>query len=331
MKKLLKYSKIQTTLGIVVIALAAGLFHCPSIQAARGGGSGGGGGGGIGVGEVVGGLIINLVANYIYDAAGNKISVTPPMNGQIIAKPKLEAYGGFRNWSTINGYAYSGLRPDKHRERNRGYNDDKWTEYFDVDYGEVVDNPDYDPDAEPGEPNSNKYYLKNEAGINDHGDEYKSTGQMEREYSTAKLGYVYDEDGDKYTEYTKKGRWVYYGTSERIKCYHRLVDEITDTDTRLAKNQKYKVRLEYRLAHLTWSKEKEDFEVKSIPPGWQFKHFRFSATSPDWQKVDILEKNTEIYRLNIGGSSQLYWKPRAVKPWLAKNYILWEREQHTTR
>lgn len=318
-------SKIKgaATLGMAVIALAASLAPLPSMEAARGGGSGGGGKG----------LLLNIVANYIYDAlTGNKVPVTLPMNGQIIAKPKLEAYGGFRKFETINGYAHDGLNPDIDAGRDPGYNDDKWTAYFNVDYGKVIDNPDYDPDAEPGRGlNSNKYELRMHGEFNDHGDDYKSYRTMDEEYATAKKGYVSDDNGREWTEFTKKGTWVYTGESEIIKCYHRLVDEITDTDTRLAKKQKYQVRLEYRLAHLTWSKEKEDFEVKSIPPGWQFKHFRFSATSPDWQKVDILEKNTEIYRLNIGGSSQLYWKPRAVKPWLAKNYILWKREQHTTR
>ena len=119
------------------------------------------------------------------------------MDGKIVAKPKVEAFGGYRKFEIINGYAHSGLRSDKHRKRNRGYNDDKWTTYFNVDYGEVIENPDYDLDAKPGEPNSNKYDLRMHAEFNDHGDEYKSTSQMKREYSTAKLGYFYD-DGNQY-------------------------------------------------------------------------------------------------------------------------------------
>ena len=64
------------------------------------------------------------------------------MGGKIVAKPKLEAFGGFRNWSTINGYAHTGLTLDVDGDRERGYNDDKWTTYFNVDYGEVIENPD---------------------------------------------------------------------------------------------------------------------------------------------------------------------------------------------
>ena len=248
------YSKNKTILGAIAgIVLAAGLA-LPSMEAARGGGSIGGGGrvgGGIGVGEVVGGLVINLVANYIYDAAGNKVKVNPPMNGQITATPSVEAFGGFRIVQTINGYAHDDLTPDIGGKRERGYNDDKWTEYFDVDYGEVVDNPDYDPDAYPGEANSRKYILPAAAEFNDHGDEFKSRGTMEKEYATARKGWRYDDDGRKWTEFTKKGRWVYYGTSERIKCSHRLKNEVDVGDNRLARKQKYKVEVWWKLDHLT--------------------------------------------------------------------------------
>ena len=185
--------KKAAILGFAVIALAAGLAPLPSMEAARGGGSGG-------VGEVVGGLVINLVANYIYDAAGNKVKVNPPMDGQITATPKVEAYGGFRKFETINGYASDGLTPDVDGDHDRGYNDDKWTAYFNVDYGEVIDNPDYDPDAEPGEPDSSKYILRMHGEFNDRGDEFKSRGTMKREYSTAKQGYFFNDDGNRYID-----------------------------------------------------------------------------------------------------------------------------------
>lgn len=325
------FFKIQATLGIAVIALAAGLFHCPSIQAARGGGSGGGGGIGggigIGVGEAVGGLVINLVANYIYDAAGNKVKVNPPMNGQITAKPKVEAFGGYRKYETINGYAHSGLTPDIDAEREGGHNDDKWTAYFNVDFNEVVDNPDYDPDAYPGEPNSNKYELRLDAEFNDHGDQFKSRGTMKREYSTAKKGYFFDDDGNRYRDFSKKGRWVYYGTSERIKCSHRLVNEVDVGDNRLAKNQKYEAEVWWKLDHLTWSKDEEDF-VWKWTGDWQVDEHTLSATSSGWKKIVLLEQNTEITELEEKGSSRIWWKGRAVKPWLATNYIVWEPEQH---
>ena len=60
---------------------------------------------------------------------------------------------------------------------------------------------------------------------------------MNRIFASARLGYVYDDDGNQYTEYTKRGRWVYYGKSEKIKCEHELVDTIVNTDGRLAKGQ----------------------------------------------------------------------------------------------
>ena len=252
------------------------------------------------------------------------------MNGQITATPSVEAYGGFRIVQTINGYAHDDLTPDLGGDRERGYNDDKWTEYFNVDYGEVVDNPDYDPDAEPGrDPNSRKYILPVAAEFNDHGDEYKSRGTMKREYSTAKKGYVYDDDGNRYMQFTKKGRWVYVGESERIKCDHRLLNEVDVGDNRLAKNQKYKAEVWYKLDHLTWSKDEEDFVLKWTDPRWKKQAHTLSATSSSRKKIDLLEENTEIYELEEKGSSRIWWEGRAVDRWWPrKDYIVWEREQH---
>lgn len=247
------------------------------------------------------------------------------MNGQITATPKVEAFGGYRYWSFINGYAHSELTPDRDRERNRGYNDDKWTEYFNVSYNEVVDNPDYDPDAEPGEANSRKYILGDWG--NDYGDDYMSTSKMEKEYATAEKGWRSDDNGREWTEFTKEGRWVYTGESERIKCNHRLLNEVTVGDNRLAKKQTYKVEVRYQLDYLTWSKEEEDFIVK-IFDDWQNQEHTLSATSSGWKKIKILKKNTRIYQLEEKGSSRIWWKGRAFKPLLAKNYIVWDREQH---
>lgn len=107
------------------------------------------------------------------------------------------------------------------------------------------------------------------------------------------------------------------------------MNEVTVGDNRLAKNQKYQVRVEYMLDHLTWSKEEEDFEVYKTT-GWYFLGpFRFSDTSSSRKMVKILEENTEINELEEKGSSQLYWKGRAVDRWWpAKDYIIWEREHH---
>ena len=110
--------KIQATLGIAVIALAAGLAPLPSLEAQKSGGGSGKG------------LLLNIAANFIYDAlTGNKVKVNPPMDGKITAKPKVEAFGGSRKYETINGYAPDGLNPDIDAERETGHNDDKWTAY----------------------------------------------------------------------------------------------------------------------------------------------------------------------------------------------------------
>ncbi len=300
-----------------MIALAVGLAPLPSMEAQKKGGG-------------LGGLVGGVVANFIYDAlTGDKVPVTPPMDGKITAKPKVEAFGGYRKFETILGYAHEGLTPDIDAERERGYNDDKWTAYFDVDYGEVIDNPDYDPDAEPGEANSSKYELRHAAEFNDHGDQFKSRGTIKREYSTAKKGWFTDDDGHRYRDFTKKGRWVYYGKSELIKCYHRVVDEIKDTDTRLAKSQTYRAEVWWKLDHLTWSKEEEDFKVVRTDETWRMRAYSLSATSPDSARIDILVKNSWP---NIGpstrGQSQLYWaSKRAHEKWVGY-YTLWERKQH---
>lgn len=52
----------------------------------------------------------------------------------------------------------------------------------------MVDDPGYAPEAAPWELNSREYTLQNEAGINDHGDEFKSAMQMEKGYNLAKKG-----------------------------------------------------------------------------------------------------------------------------------------------
>ncbi len=318
MKKLLTIPKIQeAALGIAVIALAVGLAPLPSMEAQKKGGG-------------LGGLVGGVVANFIYDAlTGDKVPVTPPMDGKITAKPKVEAFGGYRKFETILGYAHEGLTPDIDADRERGYNDDKWTAYFDVDYGEVIDNPDYDPDAEPGEANSNKYELRHAAEFNDHGDQFKSRGTMKREYSTAKKGYFFDDDGNRYRNFSKKGRWVYYGKSELIKCYHRLKNKVKTGDARLAKSQTYRVEVWWKLDYLTWSKEEEDFEVVRTDEDWRKEAFTMSATNPDSIRVKILtEKNTWVYTLTEKGQSQLYWaSKRAHEKWVGY-YTLWERKQH---
>ena len=319
--KILVDTKNKTILGAIAgIVLEAGLT-LPNLEAQKSGGGGKG-------------LLLNIAANFIYDAlTGNKVPVTPPMDGKITAKPKVEAFGGYRKFDTINGYAHDGLEPDIEPKRDPGYNDDKWTAYFDIDYGEVIDNPDYDPEAEPGrDPNSNKYILPSAAEFNDHGDQFKSRGTMKREYSTAKKGYVYDDDGNRYVQFSKKGRWVYVGQSERIKCEHRLKNKIKTGDARLAKSQTYRAEVWWKLDYVTWSKDEEDFKVVRTDEDWRKEAFTMSATNPDSIRVKILpEKNTWVYTLTEKGQSQLYWVSRIVneawKTW-KDPYTLWERKQH---
>ena len=167
------------------------------------------------------------------------------------------------------------------------------------------------------------------AEFNEHGDEYKSRGTMQREYSTAKYGYVYDDDGNRYMEFSKKGRWVYYGTSELIKCYHRLKNKIKDTDSRLAKDQTYRAELWWKLDDLTWSKDEGDFKVVRTDLTWRMQPYVLSATSPSSAIVPILpEKNTRVNILTEKGRSQLYWASKeAHEPWVGY-YTLWERKQH---
>lgn len=309
--------KKAATLGIAVIALAASLAPLPNLEAQKSGGIGG----------VAGGVL----ANYIYDAlTGNRVPVTLPMDGKITAKPKVEAFGGSRKTQTINGYAHDGLRPDLGGDFDRGYNDDKWTEYFNVDYGEVIDNPDYDPEAEPGEANSRKYILPVSGEFNDHGDEFKSRSAMEKEYSTARKGWRYDDDGRKWPEFTKNGRWVYVGESERIKCDHRLLNEVDVVDNRLAKNQTYRAEVWWKLDHLTWSKEEEDFVWRWTDEHWNVGRYTLSATSSSRKKIQILEKNTEINELEEKGSSQLYWVGVDIpaKIFHHRGYTVWERAHY---
>ena len=99
-------------------------------------------------------------------------------------------------------------------------------------------------------------------------------------------------------EYKQKGRWGCVGESEIIKCYHCLVDEIKDTDTRLAKNQKYKVRGRWKLDHVTWNKNEEDFEVYT-------KQTHFGTCSyRDWAQQAVIRLESKYFEKRTRGSTQ---------------------------
>lgn len=128
------------------------------------------------------------------------------MNGKITASPKVKEVKSYRRHHFLNGSAYRGLRPDADTPPD-DYSyiaDYKWTQYFDVSYGVVAENRDHNPDAEPGETNSEKYKLFNDGGYSRHGNEFRSARKMYRNFSTARQDYVYNSAGERFVEYTKK-------------------------------------------------------------------------------------------------------------------------------
>ena len=176
------------------------------------------------------------------------------------------------------------------------------------------DNPDYDPEAEPGEPNSERYKIENGGGSrNEYGDEFKDAMDMIKEYSTSEYGRVTDSWGDKHVQLTKKGTWVDYGKSEKIKCEHELVDTVESTDGRLAKGQEYSYGLLFQRVWLTYDPDEGDFVVKKTEKlknlNSAFHGWKFSATCESRRKINFLrEKNMEIV---VGptalGQSRIYW------------------------
>lgn len=135
------------------------------------------------------------------------------MSGTITAIPSINEINSSRMFETVSDYIlhWRRLTTGVTRERNSqnidGYSaGHKWTEYFDVDFDMVVDNPNYDPDAEPGEPNSERYKIEEGGGgsRNECGDEFKGAMGMIKEYSTSEYGRVTDSWGDKHVQLTKK-------------------------------------------------------------------------------------------------------------------------------
>lgn len=227
---------------------------------------------------------------------------------------------------------------DRSSQSRDGYSaGHKWTEYFDVDFDMVVDNPNYDPDAEPGEPNSERYKIEDGGGggsRNEYGDEFKDAMDMIKEYSTSEYGRVTDSWGDKHVQLTKKGTWVYYGKSEKIKCEHELVDTIINTDGRLAKGQEYHYGLKYRRVWLTYDPDEGDFVVKKTEKlknlNSAFSGWKFSATSESRRKLRFLRrKNMEIVEGPTAlGQSRLYWKSRVENGLFSSPRTIWERAQY---
>ena len=225
------------------------------------------------------------------------------------------------------------------RERNSqsvdGYSaGHKWTEYFDVDFDMVVDNPDYDPDVEPGEPNSERYKIEDGGGgsRNEYGDEFKGAMDMIKEYSTSEYSRVTDSWGDKHVQLTKKGTWIYYGKSEKIKCEHELVDTIVNTDGRLAVGQKYKWGVRFQRQWLTYNGEefetKETGKLKELI--WENESMWLNATSKNRKNLYFLnEKNMKLIDGPTAlGQSRLYWKSRVEDGLFSAPRTIWERAQY---
>lgn len=266
------------------------------------------------------------------------------MSGTITAIPSINEINSYRLFDTASDYTLNlrrlttGVTRERNSQSRDGYSaGHKWTEYFDVDFDMVVDNPDYDPDAEPGEPNSERYKIEDGGGgggRNEYGDEFKEAMDMIKEYSTSEYGRVTDLWGDKHVQLTKKGTWIYYGKSEKIKCEHELVDTVVNTDGRLAKGQKYHYGLKYRRVWLTYDPDEGDFVVKKTEKlrnlNSAFHGWKFSATSESRRKLRFLrEKNMEIVEGPTAlGQSRLYWESRVEDGWFSAPRTIWERAQH---
>ena len=287
----------------------------------------------------------SIAGNFIYDAiTGQRVSVTSAMSGTITAIPSINEINSFKRTETVSDYTLhwrrltTGTTVDTKTQSEHGYSaGHKWTEYFDVDFDMVVDNPNYDPDAEPGELNSERYKIEDGGGggsRNEYGDSYMTRGDMIKKYSTSEYGRVTDSWGDKHVQLTKKGTWIYYGKSEKIKCEHELVDTIVNTDGRLALGQEYHYGLKYRRVWLTYDPDEGDFVVKkteklknlnSAIPGW-----KFSATSKSRRNLRFLRrKNMEIVEGPTAlGQSRIYWKSRVEDGLFSAPRTIWERAQH---
>ena len=306
--------------GLVITGLAT----LPSMEAQKSGGGG------------IGGILGGVLANYIHDAlTGNRVPVTPPMDGKITAKPKVESFNGTKRRETVQGENNS-----KIPQLNQGQNDgktvaydntnDSWTEYYVIHWDKIVADPGYDPDDEYSYPFMvSDESLDNGEGFYDVGDEFKTARRMRAMHNSARKRPKTYSDG--YTDWiwARAGEWVFSGDSERIKCQHRLKNEIKDTDTRLAKSQTYRAEVWWKLDYLTYSQEESDFKVARTDLTWRVKPVVLSATSPTSAIVKILtEKNTLVNILTEKGRSQLYWSSRtAHEPWVGY-YTLWERKQH---
>ena len=285
----------------------------------------------------------SIAGNFIYDAiTGQRVSVTSAMSGTITAIPSINEINSFKRTETVSDYTLhwrrltTGTTVDTKTQSEHGYSaGHKWTEYFDVNFDMVVDNPDYDPDAEPGESNSEKYKIEDGGGggsRNEYGDSYMTRWDMIKKYSTSEYGRVTDSWGDKHVQLTKKGTWVYYGKSEKIKCEHELVDTVVNTDGRLALGQKYKWGVRFQRQWLTYNGEefetKETGKLKELI--WENESMWLNATSENRKKLYFLnEKNMKLIDGPTAlGQSRIYWESRVEDGLFSAPRTIWERKQY---
>ncbi|MCS1407165.1 MAG: hypothetical protein M2R45_00322 [Verrucomicrobia subdivision 3 bacterium] len=275
---------------------------------------------GPGIGSGVGS---GVIANYIYDElTGNNILVTGAMNGHILANPRLvnvnsrkyhKIVEGSGEWTEATTYELDSLY---------NHDSDQWTESFDMEYGRVL----ADPDWEEGDPIEEKYL--GQGPEHDSGGDYLSAYSF-RQWMTVRKKYSEDV-GVPY--YPREGVYLYRGGTVKITTGYKLVSTISSTDNRLMNGQKYQARVWYRLADMVYrggiagEGVWDEFEQKDR----QFKTETLSATHDDSERLYLLTKNTKLIERAVMGSSTLRWRAREVKPWFAKNYILWERQQTTT-
>ena len=269
--------------------------------------------------EIGRGIGESLLANYIYDALGNKVAVSSSMDGTMVAVPAVNQRSGSRRLDTVDGSNYTS-GPDNDSEEDSFDANHKWTEYYKVYYDNIVDNPHYDSDNQYSERYRSEEGLgvREEGGaITEYGDEFLSAGDMVRKFGGAQAGTRFDDEGFSYTIWTKKGKWLWNGESQRIKCEHELVDTIqTPNDSRLANGQTYKVGVKWKLEWLSNygllpGGTGDGFIFKSRDRAWRYRYpdDEFSATSASRVSVQLLEKNSQIFQGPVAlGRSRLYWE-----------------------
>lgn len=243
------------------------------------------------------------------------------MDGTMVAVPSVNQRSGIRRLDTVDGSNYAS-GPDTDSEEDSFDANHKWTEYYKVYYDNIVDNPHYDSDNQYSEKYRSEEGLgvREEGGaITEYGDEFLSAGDMVKDFGGARGGTRIDDEGYAFTVWTKKGKWLWNGESQRIKCEHELVDAIqTPNDSRLADGQTYKVGVKWKLEWLSNygmlpGETGHGFIFKSRDRAWRYRYLtgddEFSATSASRTSVTLLEKNTQIFQgPNALGRSRLYWE-----------------------